>query len=42
MENELKIFKKKIAARYAGRQIVDWKFPYVDFGDLSSESDFQT
>ena len=29
MENELKIFKKKIAARYANRQIVHWEFPRV-------------
>jgi len=29
MENELKIFKKKIAARYAGREIVDFRFPRV-------------
>jgi len=27
MENELKIFKKKIAARYANRQIIEWSFP---------------
>ena len=27
MENELKIFKKKISARYAGRQIIDFTFP---------------
>ena len=29
MENELKIFKKKIAARYAGREIIDFAFPRV-------------
>lgn len=29
MENELKIFKKKITARYAGREIVDFSFPRV-------------
>ena len=28
MENELKIFKKKIAARFSAREIVDWYFPY--------------
>jgi len=29
MENELKIFKKKIAARYANREIINWAFPFT-------------
>lgn len=36
MENELKIFKKKIAARYAGREILNFAFPRVQ-----QESNYQ-
>ena len=36
MENELKIFKKKIAARYANREIINWAFPYTADRDKKS------
>lgn len=38
MENELKIFKKKIAARYANREVLNWKFPYVESIDETEQS----
>ena len=39
MENELKIFKKKIALRYANREIVDFAFPRIlAFTDTTPKS----
>ena len=39
MENELKIFKKKIAARHANREIIGWAFPFTADRDKSLESE---
>ena len=42
MENELKIFKKKIAARFANREIAaDFTFPRVNSRQVQQEDETQ-